>query len=56
VFINFSGRPVMIFVLGLLMTVVSLALCTPFIYLLDKYVPQLVGKPKKNGPWLKNFI
>ena len=56
VFTNFSGQPVMIFVLGLLMTVVSLALCIPFIYLFNKYVPQLVGKPKINGPWLKNFI
>jgi len=28
----------------------------PFIYLFNKYLPQLVGKPKINGPWLKNFI
>lgn len=56
VFTNFSGQPVMILVVGLLVTVVSLALCFPFIYLFNKYVPQLVGKPKKNGPWLKNFI
>lgn len=56
VFTNFSGQPVMIFGVGLLMTVVSLALCIPFIYLFNKYVPQLVGKPKINGPWLKNFI
>jgi acyltransferase len=56
VFTNFSGQPVMILVVGLLMAVVSLALCIPFIYLFNKYVPQLVGKPKINGPWLKNFI
>ena len=56
VFTNFSGQPFMIFILGLLMTVVSLALCIPFIYILNKTVPQLVGKPKINGPWLKNFI
>jgi len=49
VFTNFSGQPVMILVVGLLVTVVSLALCFPFIYLFNKYVPQLVGKPKKMG-------
>jgi len=56
VFTNFSGQPAMIFLLGLLMTIVSLALCIPFIYLLNRYIPQLVGKPKIKGPWLKNFI
>jgi acyltransferase len=56
VFMNFSGQPFVIFVLGLFMTVVSLALCMPLIFILNRYVPQLVGKPKINGPWLKNFI
>ncbi len=56
VFTNLSGQPLMIFGVGLLMTLVSLALCIPFIYLFNKYVPQLVGKPKIKGPWLKNFI
>ena len=56
VFTYFSGEPLMIFGVGLLMTVVSLALCIPFVYLFNKYVPQLVGKPKIKGPWLKNFI
>lgn len=56
VFTNFSGQPLMIFFLGLFMTVVSMALSIPLIYLLNKYVPQLVGKPKINGPWLRNFV
>jgi len=56
VYTHFSGQPVMILMVGLLMTVVSLALCIPFIYLFNKSVPQLVGKPKISGPWLKSFI
>lgn len=56
VFAHFSGRPVLIAASGILMTVVSLALCIPFIHLFNRYVPQLVGKPKIAGPWLKNFI
>ncbi|WP_299981808.1 acyltransferase family protein [Desulfobacula sp.] len=56
VFINFAAQPLMIFGAGLMMTLMSLALCIPFIHLFNRYVPQLVGKPKINGPWLKNFI
>ena len=56
VFINFAAQPLMIFGAGLMITLMSLTLCIPFIYLFNRYVPQLVGKPKINGPWLKNFI
>lgn len=56
VFANLSGQPLMIFIAGLIVTVVSLALCIPFIYLLNKYIPQLSGKPKISGPWLKSFV
>ena len=55
-FTHFSGQPAMIFVFGAAMTAVSLTLCIPFIHLLNKYLPQLVGKPKIKGPLLKNFI
>ena len=41
---------------GCLMTVISLAACVPLMYLLNRFVPQLVGKPKLSGPWFKNFI
>jgi acyltransferase len=51
-----SGSGLTVFWVGCLMTVLSLATCIPFIYLLDKFVPQLVGKPKLSGPWFKNFI
>ncbi len=56
VFTNLSGQPLLIFVAGILMTIMSLTLCIPFIFLFNKYVPQLVGKPKIKGPWLKNLI
>ena len=56
VFTHYSGRPSMILLSGLIMTVVSLGLCMPFIGLLNKYVPQLVGKPKIQGPWLKALV
>jgi len=45
-----------IFGAGIVMTAASMTLCIPVIYVLDKYIPQLVGKPKFNGPLLRNFI
>jgi acyltransferase len=53
---NLSGTPLTLFGAGCLVTLASLALCIPFILLFNKFVPQLVGKPKVSGPWLKNFI
>lgn len=43
---NLSGSALSISSTGLIMTVASLALCVPFIYLFNKFVPHLVGKPK----------
>lgn len=41
---------------GTLMTVLSMAVCIPLIHIFNRYVPQLVGKPKQHGPWLWNLI
>ena len=41
---------------GIFMTLASLILCIPLIYLFTNYLPQLVGRPKSNGPLLKNLI
>ena len=41
---------------GCFMTIVSLALCIPMLNLFDRYLPQLVGKPKMHGPLLKNLL
>jgi acyltransferase len=48
--------PVIAFFTGVVVTLASLALCLPFVFLLDRYIPQLVGKPKINGPIFRNFI
>jgi acyltransferase len=53
---NLSGSGLEVLAVACVMTVASLALCIPLVYLFNKYVPQLVGKPKTNGPWLKNLI
>ncbi len=53
---NLHNSAISIFGVGLVMTVVSLAICMPLIYLFNKIVPQLVGKPKSRGPLLKNLI
>lgn len=38
-----------------LMTSLSLILCYPFIFLMNKYLPQLFGKPYKKGPLLNSL-
>jgi glycerol transport system permease protein len=38
---------------GFIMTVISLALCMPFVFLFNRLVPQLVGKPQLKGLLLK---
>ena len=53
---HFSGSFWPVLGIGGLMTIVSLAACIPLIYLFNKFVPQLVGKPKWNGPLLRNFL
>lgn len=53
---NLTGSLWGLFGVGCLMTAASLAVCMPLVYLFNKFVPQLVGKPKWNGPWFKNFI
>lgn len=45
-----------IFGVGVVMTAASLALCVPLVFFFERYLPQLSGKPKRNGPWLRNFV
>jgi acyltransferase len=37
---------------AILLTLLSLAICVPFIHTFETYLPQLVGKPSKAGPIL----
>ena len=53
---NFPGFFWPVLGIGCVMTIASLAACIPPMYLFNKFVPQLVGKPKINGPLFKNFI
>jgi len=53
---NLSGSAVTIFGVGSVMTAASLMLCIPLVFVLNRFVPQLVGKPKRNGPLLKNLV
>jgi len=43
---NLSGSAFNLFGTGLIMTAASLALCMPLIYLFNRFVPYLVGKPQ----------
>jgi len=52
---NLPTSSLSIFVVGLLITVASLALCMPCIMLFNRFVPQLVGKPKLKGVLLKDL-
>lgn len=53
---TFPGHWVAVTAAGSAFTVVSLAACIPCILLLNKWVPQLVGKPTKKGPLLPRFV
>jgi acyltransferase len=45
-----------IFIYSAVMTIISLALCLPLIFLLTTYVPQLMGKPMQDGPLLRPLM
>jgi acyltransferase len=53
---NHPKSALSIFGVGIIMTLASLSICIPLIFMLNKFVPQLVGKPKLKGPLLKNLI
>ena len=53
---HLPGTPAVLLAVGCVVTAVSLTLCIPLVYLLDHWVPQLVGKPKRSGPLLRNLV
>lgn len=53
---HLPGTPWIVLLAGTMMTVASLLACIPLIHLLNKWVPQLVGKPKTAGPLLRSLI
>jgi hypothetical protein len=38
-----------------IITVLSIAVCMPLATLINRYLPQLVGKTRDRGPWLPAF-
>ena len=53
---NLPNSALSIFGVGCIMTVASLGVSMPLIFVFNKFVPQLVGKPKQKGPLLKNLV
>jgi len=53
---HFSGSALMVLAAGVIITTGSLVMCIPAVYILERSVPQLVGKPTRNGPLLRRFI
>ena len=53
---NLPNSALSIFGVGCIMTVASLGVSMPLIFVFNKFVPQLVGKPRQKGPLLKNLV
>ena len=53
---NLPTSALSIFGLSSIVTVASLAMCIPLVFIFTKFIPQLVGKPKIKGPLLNNLI
>ncbi len=45
-----------VFLLCTIVTILSMLVCVPVIELLERLVPQLIGRPRKKGPLLPNLI
>ncbi len=53
---TFTATPWSVTLACLLFTLVSLAACIPFIFLFNRYLPQLVGRPYVHGPLLPALV
>lgn len=53
---NLPHAALSIFGVGCAVTAASLALCIPFVWMFNRFVPQLVGKPQRKGPLLDRLI
>lgn len=53
---DIPSSPWVVFGSCAIVTVASMALCLPALFILNKYIPQLVGKPKIKGPLFRNII
>lgn len=53
---KFSGDWVSVSAVSAAFTLLSLAACVPVVIVLNRYVPQLVGKPGKDGPIIPRLV
>ena len=49
------GSPFLVTTTSLLFALLSIVLSMPVVWFLNRTVPQLVGKPLQEGPWLSNL-
>jgi fucose 4-O-acetylase-like acetyltransferase len=52
----FPAAPFASTIQAVLLTLLSFAICVPFIHVFEKYLPQLVGKPGTDGPIFSRLI
>jgi acyltransferase len=50
------GGHVEVLISGIVIALVSLLLTVPFIFLLNHFIPQLIGKPKLHGPLIPRLV
>ncbi len=53
---GFSGSGLSVFLVCSAMTVVSMAACLPALWFFNRYFPQLVGRPRVQGPILPRLL
>ncbi len=53
---HFADGPGLILVSGVCVTVISMALTVPFVYLFNALIPQLIGKPRLDGPLIPQLV
>ena len=52
----FPASPLVTTGQAILLTLLSFAICVPFVYVFEKYFPQLVGRPTQSGPILPRLM
>jgi acyltransferase len=52
----FPASPLVTTGQALLLTLISFVICVPFIYVFERYFPQLVGRPVESGPVLPRLM
>jgi acyltransferase len=54
--VGVPSEPFRLLGIGLLVASISILVCLPVVFLLNLYLPQLIGKPETQGPILPNLL